>query len=168
MIQTKIDKKSILQDLSRFSFGATSAIITSLALIVGLDSIGSNPKMSIIGALLALGIADNIADSLGIHVYRESQFCNHRGNKIYTLSNFLTRFSITLIFVLLVYFLPMQLAYWSAIVIGIGLLCLLSYFIALYHNASPLWEIVEHVGVAVIVLVASNFLGHAITGMFGA
>jgi VIT1/CCC1 family predicted Fe2+/Mn2+ transporter len=165
VIQTKLDKNSILQDLSRFSFGATSAIITSLALIVGLDSIASNPKM-IIGALLALGIADNISDSLGIHVYRESQFCDHRGNKIYTLSNFLTRFSITMIFVLLVYFLPMQLAYWSSIVIGMGLLCVLSYFIALYHNASPLREIVEHVGVAVIVLVASNFLGRALTGMF--
>ena len=166
-MQTKLDKNSFLQDMSKYSFGATSAIITSLAIIVGLGG-AANSKMSIVATLMVLAVADNISDSLGIHVYRESQFKDHRGNKIYTLSNFFTRLSITMLFVLLVYFLPMQLAYWSSIIIGMALLCLLSYFIALYHNASPLWEIVEHVGVAVIVLVASNFLGHAIKGMFGA
>jgi hypothetical protein len=61
--------KSILP--TRFSFGATSAIITNLGLIVGFDSL-SNPKSSIIRSMLVIGIADNISDTLGMHVYQES------------------------------------------------------------------------------------------------
>jgi len=160
------DGDSWAQELSRFSFGATSAIITSLALIVGLGGT-ANPKTGIVGALLVLAVADNISDSLGIHVYRESQFKDHKGNKIYTVSNFLTRFSITMLFVLLVLYLPIQYAVLASIAIGMSLLCLLSYFIAIYHNASPFWEVVEHVSIAVAVLVASNFLGKAISGMVG-
>ena len=72
-----------------------------------------------------------------------------------------------MIFILLVFFLPLQYAIWSAIIIGMMLLCLLSYFIALYHNASPFWEIVEHLSVAVVVLVASDFLGQIIHRLFG-
>ena len=150
--------------MSRYSFGATSAILTSLAIIVGLGG-AANPKMSIVAALMVLAVADNISDSLGIHVYRESQFKDHRGNRIHTVSNYLARLLITRIFVLLVWFLPMQAALISSLVIGMLLLCILSYFIAIYHNSSPLWEIAEHLGIAVIVLVASSFLGQLIRGM---
>lgn len=75
----------VTQDLSRFSFGITSAIITSLALIVGLDQV-SDPKMSIIGALMLLAVADNISDSLGIHIYRESQATGAENNAGFTQS----------------------------------------------------------------------------------
>ncbi|MFZ2455052.1 MAG: hypothetical protein WAX07_01040 [Candidatus Altiarchaeia archaeon] len=104
---TETRKTPVTQDLSRYSFGATSAIITSLALIVGLAG-AANPRASIVGALLVLAVADNVSDSLGIHVYRESQFRDHRGNRIYTISNFVTRLCITMLFVALVLFLPIQ------------------------------------------------------------
>ncbi len=154
------------QDLSKYSFGATSAIITSLALIVGLES-AVNPKMSIIPALLVIAFADNISDSLGIHIYRESQYpvCKH--SEVYTFSNFLTRVAITMLFIFLVLFLPMQYAVPACIIIGMALLCLLSYFIAIYHKSSPFRETAEHLTVAVTVLVASNFLGQTIPRLFG-
>lgn len=153
------------QDLSRYSFGATSAIITSLALIVGLADV-ANPRASIVGALLVLAFADNVSDSLGVHVYRESQFRDHRGNKIHTLSNFLTRLCITLIFVAMVLLLPIRYAVIASLALGFLLLSVLSYYIALYHNADPAREIIEHLGIAVAVLIASHFLGTAITGFF--
>lgn len=59
------------QDPNKFSFGATSSTITSLGIIFGLLTSG-NPKASVIGSLLVVAVADNIADSLGIHIYRES------------------------------------------------------------------------------------------------
>jgi vacuolar iron transporter family protein len=167
VIQPEPRKKSVTRDLSRYSFGATSAIITSLALIVGLAGV-ANPRASIVGALLVLAFADNVSDSLGVHVYRESQFKDHIGNKIHTLSNFLTRLCITLLFAGLVLVLPIQYAVISSLAIGIILLSVLSYYIAIYHNASPLREIIEHLGIALIVLAASNFLGSAITKFFSA
>ena len=52
---------------TRFSFGATAAIITNMALIAGLRT-GDHAKVSIIGGMLIIAIADNISDSVGIHV----------------------------------------------------------------------------------------------------
>ena len=57
-------------DLGKFSFGATSSTVTSLGIIFGLITSG-NPRATVIGSLLVIAIADNIADSLGIHIYRE-------------------------------------------------------------------------------------------------
>ncbi|MFZ2455053.1 MAG: hypothetical protein WAX07_01045 [Candidatus Altiarchaeia archaeon] len=55
----------------------------------------------------------------------------------------------------------------ASLIIGLLLLSGLSYYIALYHNANPAQEIIEHLGIALMVLIASNFLGKAITGFFG-
>ncbi len=155
-----------MQDLSRFSFGITSAIITSLALMIGLNEV-SNPKLSIISALLLIAIADNISDSLGIHIYRESQSSNAKKNSnVYTFSNFFTRLTVILFFVMLIIFLPLEYAILSSVIIGIFLLSLLSYLIAIYQKTNPYLSILHHVGIAIVVLITSHFLGQLITGMF--
>lgn len=155
-----------MKDISKFSFGATSAIITSLALIVGLDQV-SNPKVSIIGALLLIAIADNIADSLGIHIYRESQFLGPKNSSnVFTITNFLARLAVTLVFVLLIILLPLKYAVFSSLVLGILALSLISYFIALYHKTNPYLEIFKHVGIAILVLIASHFAGQLIRNTF--
>ncbi|MCX6821701.1 MAG: hypothetical protein NTW30_02875 [Candidatus Aenigmarchaeota archaeon] len=153
-------------DLSKFSYGITSSVVTSLALIVGLNEI-NNPKMSIIGALLLIAIADNISDSLGIHIYRESQCSSTKNNtRVYTSSNFLTRLTVTLIFVLLIMFLPIQYAVLSSMILGLSLLSVLSYLIAVNQKRNPYLAIVEHVGIAVVVMITSHFVGPAIINIF--
>jgi VIT1/CCC1 family predicted Fe2+/Mn2+ transporter len=155
----------MVSDLSKFSFGATSAVTTSLALIVGLDQ-ASNPKMSIISALLVIAVADNISDSLGIHIYHESQNTARGSSNVYAISNFLTRLIITLIFISLVVFLPIQYAVLSSVAIGLLLLLILSYLIAVNQQKNTTREVFYHMGVAIAVLVASHFLGRAITNSF--
>ena len=56
--------------LTRFSFGTTSAIVTSLAFVVGLS--GSS-KAAIVVSLLVFAVADNVSDSLGLHIFQESE-----------------------------------------------------------------------------------------------
>jgi len=153
-------------DLSRFSFGATSAITTSLALIVGLDAT-TNPRMSIVGALLILAIADNISDSLGIHVYRESQ--SQRSDdaiKVYSITNFLTRFAVTLAFVAIVLSLPLWPAILASLALGLLVLSVLSYLIAAKQGANPYTAVLHHVGVAVVVMLTSHLAGNLISRMF--
>ena len=55
-----------------FSFGLTSAIITTLGLMVGLES-GTQSKIAVLGGILTIAVADAFSDSLGIHVSQESQ-----------------------------------------------------------------------------------------------
>jgi VIT1/CCC1 family predicted Fe2+/Mn2+ transporter len=153
-------------DLSRFSFGITSAIVTSLALMMGLDQM-SNAKTSIIEALLIIAIADNIADSLGIHVYRESQIPAAGSDpRIYTISNFLTRLVVMMVFITLVVTLPLAYATVISVTLGLALLTVLSYYIALYQKSSPIRSIAEHLIVAVVVIIISHFLGLMIANAF--
>ncbi|GAI78411.1 unnamed protein product [marine sediment metagenome] len=54
------------------SFGTTSGIITTLGLMVGLNS-GTHSQATIIGGILTIAIADSFSDALGIHVSEESE-----------------------------------------------------------------------------------------------
>jgi VIT1/CCC1 family predicted Fe2+/Mn2+ transporter len=149
-------------NLSRYSFGATAAISTSLALIAGFDAF-SGTRPGLIGALLVIGIADNISDSLGIHIYQESKCTAAKNDSAsYTLTNFLTRLALTLVFIAIVYFMPTGYASPVAVLFGLALLSVLSYIIALNQKTSPLLSILHHLGISVLVIAVSYLLGRAI------
>jgi len=57
---------------TRISFGGTAAIATSMALIVGLDAANAG-RTVIVSALLIAAVADNLTDSLSVHMYQESE-----------------------------------------------------------------------------------------------
>ena len=142
---------------TRFSFGMTSAIVTNLALMVGLDWT-INPRMSIIAAILVIALADNVADSLGIHIFQESEKVARSEVWFSTSTNFLARFLVSMSFILLVVFLPITLAVPISLVWGLSLLALLSYVIAKDEGENPYLEIIKHVGIAVLVLITSELL----------
>jgi len=146
---------------TRYSFGMTSAIVTNLALVVGLDWT-SNPKISIVAAILVIAVADNIADSLGIHIFQESEQVEKKEVWISTITNFLARFFVSLTFILLVLFLPIKMAVFIALVWGLSLLTLLSYIIAKDEGESPFMEILKHLGIAVLVIAASEVISRLI------
>ena len=154
------------KDPSKFSFGATSSTVTSLGIIFGLLSSG-NPQASIIGSLLVIAVADNIADSLGIHIYRETTATKKENTKMFTVSNFITRFAITLTFVVLFAFLPIDYAATFCVVIGFGILIFLSYLIGVQRKTSTIKEILIHLGIAIPVIIISHFLGQLIFTLFG-
>jgi vacuolar iron transporter family protein len=150
---------------SKFSFGATSSTVTSLGIVFGLLTSG-NPKASIIGSLLVIAVADNIADSLGIHIYRESTATKKENTRMFTISNFITRFGITLTFVALFVFLPIDYAAIFCVMIGLGILVFLSYLIGVQRETSTIKEILIHLGVAIPVIIISHFLGQLIFTIF--
>jgi hypothetical protein len=154
------------KDPSKFSFGATSSTVTSLGIIFGLLS-SSNPKAGVIGSLLVIAVADNIADSLGIHIYRETSATKKENTRMFTISNFITRFGITFTFVGLFAFLPIDYASTLCVMIGFGILIFLSYLIGVQRQTSTIKEIVIHIGIAIPVIVISHFLGQLIFSLFG-
>ncbi|VVC03585.1 Uncharacterised protein [Candidatus Burarchaeum australiense] len=152
-----------MQDLSRFSFGATSAVTSSLALMIGLNQLDVS-RMGLIGALLVIGLADNLADALGIHVYSESKSKAH--TKLNTATNYLTRLGITLLLVVFVIFLPLTYAILASIIVGMLVIAVLSFFIAKEHGLNAPRAVVEHLAVAALVLVVSQLVGSAIHALF--
>jgi len=161
-----ITEKYLLHNLSKLSYGSTAAITTSLALIVGLYNT-AGAKLGIIGALLVIAIADNISDSLSIHMYRESE-CSKPGenSRVYTISNFFARLIVTAVFIVIIAVSPMNVAVPVSVFLGIAVLSGLSYLIARHQKTGVAGAILNHVGVAVAVMVASYFVGHLIISTF--
>ena len=152
-----------MRDLSRFSFGTTSAVTSSLALMIGLSQLEIS-KIGLIGALLVLGLADNIADALGIHIYSESK--SKSPTKLNTATNYLTRLGITLLLIVFVVFLPFPYALIASLITGMLVIALLSYFIATERGLDARRTVAEHLAVAALVLVVSQLIGSSIREMF--
>lgn len=150
---------------TKFSFGATSAIITILGLITGLDTL-SHPKVSIIFGILIIGLVDNISDSFGIHIYQESECIGAKEVWLSTFTNFLTRIFVSLSFVILVAALPIKTATACSVILGLVLLSVTSYMIARERKVSPYSVIFEHLSIAIAVILASSFLGKFLISKF--
>jgi hypothetical protein len=140
-----------------YSFGATSAVITSLAIIISLSNV-VNAKISIITALLVIAIADNISDSFGIHIYQESQLVHAKEVKRTTLYNFLARLLVVSILILFIAVLPIDFAVILSIVFGLSIIVVISYFISKHQRVDHYSAIVEHLALTALVIVGSLFL----------
>lgn len=152
--------------LNRISFGGTAAIVTSMALIVGLDAARASEK-TIVSALLIAALADNLTDSLSIHIYQESERLSQREAFIGTLTNFATRLGLCLSFVAIVLLLPRIPALGTALGWGAALLAALSWVLARERQANGFSEIVKHLAVAAAVIFVSWLVGGWIDTQLG-
>ena len=151
---------------SWINFGGTAAIVTSMGLILGLDAAASS-RQSITSVLLIIAVADNLSDSLSVHVYQEAEQLQSREAFRSTLANFVTRLLVALSFVVLVITLPRDSLVAVTLAWGFFLLALLTFRIARARGARVGKEIAKHVAIAAIVIVTSRWLGTWIAGSFG-
>ena len=147
-----------------FSYGASSAVITSLAIIVGLSSI-INAKITILTALFIIAIADNISDSFGIHIYQESSTASAKDVKRTTTSNFIARIIVSAVFILFILFLPMTIAVILSAIFGLSVIATISYRIAKLQKEKSYKMIFRHLLLAIVVMIASFFLREIVANM---
>lgn len=145
------------------SFGLTSGIITTLGLIVGLNS-GTGLKIAVIGGIITIAIADAFSDSLGIHISEESS--NRSGKRAIwesTFSTFLTKLFVSLSFIIpFLIFKDLGPAVITCIFWGFILLTIFNYFLALEKKEEP-WKIIgEHLLIALAVVIISSLVGEII------
>lgn len=150
---------------TRFSFGAASGIITTLGLIVGLDT-WTHAKAGIIGGILVMAVADNISDSMGIHVFQESECLDSKEVWFSTFSNFFARILVSTSFILPIVFFPLKTAVVLSIIWGLLLLSFLTYLVAKDRKVNPAIAILEHIAIAIAVIVLSKVVGKWIFAKF--
>jgi len=150
-----------------FSFGLTSGIITTLGLIVGLHS-GTHSRIAVIGGILIIAIADAFSDSLGIHISEESE-SKHTDKEIWesTIATFLTKFVVAMTFIVPMLLLSLTQAIIVSIFWGLSLLSVFSFSIARAKGTSPWGIITEHLVIAIVVVILSNYIGAFISARFG-
>jgi VIT1/CCC1 family predicted Fe2+/Mn2+ transporter len=142
-----------------FGFGLTSGIITTLGMIVGLDS-GTHLKTIVLGGIFIIAIADALSDALGMHISEEYE-AKHKTNEIWeaTFATFFTKLIVALTFVIPVLFLELSTAIIASIIWGLSLIIIFSYFIAKQDKSNPVSVIGEHLVIAVAVIIITHFVG---------
>lgn len=149
------------------SFGATSGIITTLGLMVGLHS-GTHSRLVVMGGILTIAIADAFSDALGIHISEEAEN-RHTAREIWesTISTFFCKFIFALTFIIPVYFLELSTAIVVSVIWGLLMVGILSYRLAIGQKAAA-WKIVsEHLIIVLVVISITHYVGDWVSSTFG-
>lgn len=154
-------KKSIKKG---FGFGITSGIITTLGLIVGLYS-GTNSRVVVLGGIMMIAIADAMSDALGIHISEET--INKDCKEVWesTISTFVFKFIFASIFIIPFLFLELKTAIIFCVVFGLTLLAIFSYYISRKQKVSARYVVLEHLVIAVLVIIITYFVGVFVSGL---
>lgn len=141
------------------SFGLTSAIITTLGLMVGLHS-GTKSKLVVISGILIIAIADAFSDALGIHISEESEN-KHTTGEIWeaTITTFFAKFIFASTFIIPLLLFPLSTAIIVSVLYGLVLLSLFSLYMAKEQGERPWKVIAEHLLIAVVVIVITHYVG---------
>lgn len=148
------------------SFGLTTGVITTLGLMVGLNS-GTGSKLAVLGGVLTIAIADAFSDALGIHISEESEGV-HTQKQVWqaTFATLLSKLVFALTFVIPVLLFKLPTAIIVSVIWGMLLLGIFSYKIAKNEKAKPWKVILEHVVIALIVIILTHFVGKGISMIF--
>ena len=148
------------------TFGLTSGIITTLGLIIGLNA-GTHSKLVILGGILTIAIADSFSDALGIHISEEAdKRTTHKQAWQATASTFCFKIIFALTFVIPITLLQLNYAIMASIVWGMLLLAIVSYYIAKEKKKAPWKSILEHLMIAAVVILLTNWVGGLISHLF--
>ena len=148
-------------------FGLTSGIITTLGLIVGLNS-GTHSKTIILGGILVIAVADAFSDSLGIHISEESGRKTIKTKEIWesTISTFIFKLIFASSFIIPILLFQLKTAIIISIIWGLFLLAVFSFYIAKQKNLNPTKAIAEHLIIAILVIIITNFVGSFVSKIF--
>ncbi len=148
-------------------FGATSGVITTIGLIVGLNS-GTRSITAVLGGILVIAVADALSDALGIHLAEEANpNTTHAHVWSATIMTFLTKFVFSISFAVPLLLLPLASAVMASVAWGLFVIVVLSYFLARAQGEAPFAIIVEHVGIAILVVIFSHYIGVWVARTFG-
>lgn len=148
-------------------FGATSGVITTIGLIVGLHA-GTESIVAVLGGILVVAIADAASDAMGIHLAEEADpDSTHVHIWSATFWTFITKLVFALSFALPLLWMPLQTAVLVCVAWALLVITLLSAYLARVQHVSALPVITEHVLIAIVVVTVSYFIGSWVRSTFG-
>ena len=147
-----------------FSFGSVSGVISTLGLMVGLES-GTQSKMAVIGGIIMIAIADSFSDALSMHVSEESQR-DKKQDFIWqvTVATFISKIAIAFSFIIPFLFLDVTAAIIVNIIWGLLLVVFINYYVAKSRMSRPWGLILEHLLIAICVIIITYLTGMLVRG----
>ena len=146
-------------------FGLTSGVITTLGLMIGLYA-STNSKFIVLGGIFVIAIADALSDSLGMHISTEfEKGDSNKGLWEITVATFFSKFIFAISFVIPILIFQLKTAIIISIAWGILLISILSFYIAKKSKHSSFRIILEHLVLAIFVIVITYGLGSFLKGL---
>jgi VIT1/CCC1 family predicted Fe2+/Mn2+ transporter len=149
-------KTSLLKGLS---FGLTSGVITTLGMLVGVSSSTHLPS-AVIGAIIAIAVADAMSDAFGIHVSEESEN-RHTDKEVWesTFATLVSKFLFAITFVVPFLLLDLNTAVLVDILWGMLLITVTSVGIADLQDKRRYRVVGEHLAITLLVVGITYIVG---------
>lgn len=148
-------------------FGSTSGIITTLGLIIGLNS-GTGLKLAVIGGIITVAIADAFSDALGIHISEETSKRSGRKAVLQAAtSTFFAKLIVASTFIIPIAVFPLDKGVIISLVWGFLLLISFNYILSKVKGEKALRTIIYHVVIATIVITITYYVGKIVKFYFG-
>ena len=141
------------------SFGITSAVVTTLGLMIGLGT-STESKIIVLGGILSIAFADAFSDAMGIHVSEESEL-KHTKREIWesTIATFISKLAFALTFAIPILLFSLGTAILIAVVWGLLLMSIYSIRLAKKEKIKPYRVVAEHIGIIILVIIVTYFIG---------
>lgn len=149
-----------------FGFGATSGVITTLGLLVGL-AVSTDSKLAVVSGILTIAVADALSDSFGIHISQESSGdMSPEGVWQATLVTFISKLVFALSFLVPILLLDLHMALVFSVIWGLLQICVLTYFSERASGRRSLVKgLLEHLAITTFVLVVTYGMGVLVSGL---
>jgi hypothetical protein len=151
------------------TFGVMDGVITVLGVLAGLFVLGD--KGVVIAGMLIAGMADSLANAVGIHVSQETEGAHSRKDiMMSTIMAFLSTFIVTLILVFPHGFFSLYQGTLVSIFLGLLLILGVGYFVAKRlekDRRGTAILMIEYLGMALLVVGLSSVLGMVVRDLFG-
>src|SRR3972149_1722151 len=150
----------------RFSFGISSAVLTTLGVIVGLNSATAS-LLAVIGGIIAVAISASLSDSIGMYTAKKAERGISPAIAFKSALNvFLGKFIFTLSFLVPFGVFPISWAIYAGIFWGLILLTFVNLQIAFLHEENVAKSVVKNIFIAIAVIIVSYFAGRGVA-LFG-
>ncbi len=156
-----------LHGIQGMTFGAMDAIIMVIGIVVGLGVIGD--RTAVFVGILVAGIANSFGNAWGFHVSEETENIHTRKEVwVSTLLSFSGTFLSTLLLITPVLLLPLSQAIPVSVSLGILLITLISLLVSRIKGlgrGACCRLALEYVGISILVIAVSFFLGQFASGV---
>jgi len=146
----------------KFSFGISSAVLTTLGIVVGLNSATSS-LLAVIGGIVAVAIADSSSDSMGMYASKKAERSVSSATAFKSALNvFWAKLIFTLTFVIPFIIFPLPFAIYVCIIWGLILLTFVNIQIAFIQEESIPKTVIKNILIAIVIIIVSYFAGRGV------
>jgi predicted adenylyl cyclase CyaB len=152
----------LIEQTGKLSFGISSGVLTTLGIIVGMNSATAS-EAAVIGGIAIIAFCDSLSDSMGIYASKRSERGNSSKNAFTSaLYTFIGKVIFTMSFMIPFIIFSFGAAVIASIVWGLALLTFVSFEIAFMHEENYFLTIFKNLGTAGVIIIASHYIGHLI------